>query len=42
VINCDWLVTVPKTDLLERAGVLAAPKLQLLDRALAFALGLEG
>lgn len=42
VVNCDWLVTVPKVDLLERAGALTAPKLQLLDRALAFALGLEG
>jgi mRNA interferase MazF len=40
VVNCDWLVTVPKSDLLERAGVLGAPKLQLLDGALAFALGL--
>jgi hypothetical protein len=42
VVNCDWLVTLPKTDLLERAGVLTAPKLQLLDKALTFALGLEG
>jgi len=41
VINCDWLVTVPKADLLERAGSLSASKMQLLDRALAFALGLE-
>jgi mRNA interferase MazF len=42
VVNCDWLVTVPKADLLERAGALTTPKLQLLDRALAFALGLDG
>jgi mRNA interferase MazF len=42
VLNCDWLVTIPKTDLLERAGALTAPKLQLLDKALTFALGLEG
>ena len=41
VVNCDWLVTVPKQDLLERAGLLTASKLQLLDQALAFALGLE-
>lgn len=40
VINCDWLVTVPKADLLERAGALSAAKQQLLDRALGFALGL--
>ena len=40
VINCDWLVTVPKADLLERAGSLSAGKRQLLDRALGFALGL--
>ena len=42
VVNCDWLVTVPKADLLGRAGVLGAAKLQLLDQALAFALGLAG
>ena len=41
VINCDWLVTVPKADLLERAGSLGAAKRQLLDRALGFALGLS-
>lgn len=41
VINCDWLVTVPKADLLERAGSLSALKLRRLDDALCFALGLE-
>jgi mRNA interferase MazF len=41
VINCDWLVTVPKEDLLERAGSLAGPKLRQLDDALRFALGLD-
>ncbi|MBI2390791.1 MAG: type II toxin-antitoxin system PemK/MazF family toxin [Deltaproteobacteria bacterium] len=41
VINCDWLVTVPKVDLLERAGRLSSRKLALLDDALRFALGLD-
>jgi mRNA interferase MazF len=41
VINCDWLVTLPKADLLERAGTLSANKLHALDEALRFALGLE-
>ena len=41
VINCDWLVTIPKEDLVKRAGALAAPKLRQLDAALRFALGLE-
>jgi mRNA-degrading endonuclease toxin of MazEF toxin-antitoxin module len=41
VINCDWLVTLPVKDLLRRAGALDAPKLQRLDEALRFALGLE-
>ena len=40
VINCDWLVTIPKVDLLERAGSLSTSKLGQLDGALAFALGL--
>lgn len=40
VVNCDWLVTIPKADLLERAGILSSAKLELLDRALQFALGL--
>jgi mRNA interferase MazF len=42
VVNCDWLVTIPKVDLLARAGALTAAKLQALDEALAFALGLDG
>lgn len=41
VVNCDWLVTVPKVDLLERAGRLSAAKVRQLDDALRFALGLE-
>jgi mRNA interferase MazF len=41
VINCDWLVTVPKADLIERAGVLSSTKLRQLDDALRFALGLD-
>lgn len=41
VVNCDWLVTLPKSDLDERAGVLSAPKLRQLDDALRFALGLD-
>jgi mRNA interferase MazF len=41
VINCDWLVTLPKEDLLERAGALSAAKLRQLDDALRFALGLD-
>jgi mRNA interferase MazF len=41
VVNCDWLVTVPKTNLLERAGVLDAHKVDQLDGALRFALGLD-
>ena len=41
VINCDWLVTLPKEDLLERVGILGSSKLKQLDDALRFALGLE-
>ena len=41
VVNCDWLVTIPEADLVERAGVLSAAKLRELDDALRFALGLE-
>ena len=41
VINCDWIVTLPKADLLERAGALSETKLRQLDDALRFALGLE-
>ena len=40
VVNCDWLVTVPKADLLERAGNLSAGKLRQIDDALRFSLGL--
>jgi mRNA interferase MazF len=41
VINCDWLVTLPKADLDKRAGALSAAKMQQLDDALRFALGLD-
>lgn len=41
VVNCDWLVTLPKADLIERAGTLSKAKLAQLDSALKFALGLE-
>lgn len=40
VLNCDWLVTVPKADLVERVGALSAAKLRQVDDALRFALGL--
>ena len=41
VINCDWIVTVPKADLIERIGKLSGAKLNQLDAALRFALGLD-
>jgi mRNA interferase MazF len=41
VINCDWLVTLPKVDLIERVGILSQKKMARLDDALRFALGLE-
>jgi mRNA interferase MazF len=41
VVNCDWLVTVPKLDLIEKAGELGPVKLAQLDDALRFALGLD-
>jgi putative peptidoglycan lipid II flippase len=41
VVNCDWLVTVPKADLHSRAGHLSPTKLAQLDDALRFALGLD-
>jgi mRNA interferase MazF len=41
VVHGDWLVTLPKADLLERAGSLSAAKLARLDAALRFALGLD-
>jgi mRNA interferase MazF len=40
VVNCDWLVTIPKSDLIERAGALSAVKMRKIDDALRFALGL--
>jgi mRNA interferase MazF len=40
VVNCDWLVTLPKADLVERAGALSAAKLRQVEEALRFALGL--
>jgi len=42
VVNCDWLVTLPKGQLETRAGTLGATKLRSLDNALRFALGLDG
>ncbi len=41
VVNCDWLVTVPKADLIERAGSVSSAKMRQLDAALRFALGLD-
>jgi len=41
VVNCDWLVTLPKRDLVERIGAISAAKLAQLDDALRFALGLD-
>jgi len=41
VVNCDWLVTVPRGDLIERAGSVSAAKMRQLDDALRFALGLD-
>jgi mRNA-degrading endonuclease toxin of MazEF toxin-antitoxin module len=41
VVNCDWLMTIPKDDLVERAGALGDAMLARLDSALLFALGLE-
>ena len=41
VLNCDWLVTIAKTDLVERAGALSEAKLRKLDEALRFALALD-
>jgi mRNA interferase MazF len=40
VVNCDWIVTIPKSALQERVGVLSATKRRQLNDALAFALGL--
>ena len=41
VVNCDWLVTIAKKDLTERAGSLSRTKLAQLEDALRFALGLD-
>ena len=41
VVNCDWLVTLPKADLEKRAGALPVAKVRQLDDALRFALGLD-
>jgi len=41
VVNCDWLVTVPMIDLMERAGSVSAAKMRQIDDALRFALGLD-
>ena len=41
VVNCDWLVTIPKDDLVERAGALGSAKVARLDAALKFSLGLD-
>jgi len=40
VVNCDWLVTLRKARLETRAGALSARKLDQLDAALRFSLGL--
>lgn len=41
VLNCDWLVTIPKAELVERVGTLSTAKLRKLDEALRFALGID-
>lgn len=41
VINCDSIVTIPKADLIERAGALSSGKLRALEDALRFVLGLD-
>jgi mRNA interferase MazF len=41
VINCDYLVTIPKADLIKRAGALSSAKLAQLKSALLFVLGLD-
>ena len=41
VVNCDWLVTLPTRDLIEKAGALGAAKRTQLDEAMRFALGLD-
>lgn len=39
-IHCDELMSLPKASLSDRIGSLSSAKQALLDRALAFALGL--
>ena len=41
VVNCDWLVTLPKRLLERRVGALSDKKLRRLEGALRFALGLD-
>ena len=41
VINCDWIVTLPKTALEEKIGTLPAFKRRQLNNALRFSLGLD-
>ncbi len=41
VVNCDWLVTVAIADLKTRIGALSGTKMDQLNEALRFALGLE-
>jgi mRNA interferase MazF len=41
VVNCDWLVTVERDRLDSRIGALSGEKLDQLDDALRFALGLD-
>jgi mRNA interferase MazF len=41
VVNGDWLLTIPKQDLMERAGALSGEKLAKLDQALRFSLALD-
>jgi mRNA interferase MazF len=42
VINTDNLVTIPKTMLESRIAALSSSKIEALDAALAFSLGLNG
>src|SRR5258706_6960185 len=41
VANCDVITTIPKTQLDKRITALSAVKLQLLDDALRYSLGLD-
>jgi len=42
VANLDTITTIPKRALVERISMLPARKLEALDDALRFALGLDG